>query len=115
MSRRLKRKSQLFIELDVEGNWVHQIKRPQVDKGKGQMETEDEDLDEVAAQAQYWVDIRRIVESNESIACSFEALVVLLVDWLLALGMEHPEVVGSEGEEEEDDMEMQEMDMYKIT
>ena len=52
------------------------------------------------------LDICRIMELNESIACSFEALVVLLADWLLALGMGHPEVVGSEGEEEEEgDME----------
>ena len=66
------------------------------------METEDEDPDEVAAWAQYWADIRWIAELNESIACSFEALVVLLVDWLLASGTEHPEVVGSEGEEQEE-------------
>ena len=32
-----KQKSSLFIESDVEGDWVHQIKWPQVDKGKGQM------------------------------------------------------------------------------
>ena len=53
MLRQPKRKSQLFIKLDVEGDWVHQIKWPQVDKGKGQMEMEDEDLDEVAARARY--------------------------------------------------------------
>ena len=69
------------------------------------METENEDPDEAAAQAQYQADIRWIAESNESIACSFKALVILLVDWLPALGMGHPEVVGSEGEEEEGDME----------
>ena len=34
-------KSSLFIELDVEGDWVHWIKWPQVDKGKGQMGTVD--------------------------------------------------------------------------
>ena len=45
------------------------------------------------------------MESNESIACSFEALVVLLADQLLALGTEHPEGVASEGEEEEGDAE----------
>ena len=35
----------------------------------------------------------------------FKALVVLLADQLPALGMGHLEVVGSEGEEEEGDME----------
>ena len=51
MPQRPKQKSQLFIESDIEGDWVHWIKQPQVDKGKGRMETEDEDPDEVAAQA----------------------------------------------------------------
>ena len=32
-----KQKSSLFIELDVEGDWVHHIKQPHIDKGKGQM------------------------------------------------------------------------------
>ena len=56
------------------------------------MEMEDEDLDEVAAQAQYQADIHRIMELNEAIAHSFKALVVLLVDQLLASGTEHLEV-----------------------
>ena len=81
---------------------MHWIKRPQVDKGKGRMETEDEDPDEAAAWARYQADICRIMESNESIACSFEALVVLLADWLLASGTEHLEGVALEGEEEEE-------------
>ena len=46
-----KRKSQLFIKSDVEGDWVHRIKWPWVDKGKGWMETVDEDLDEEVARA----------------------------------------------------------------
>ena len=66
------------------------------------MEMEDKDPDEVAAQARYWVDICQIMELNESIAHSFEALVVLLVDQLPVSGMEHPEGAGSEGEEEDD-------------
>ena len=88
--------------MDVEGDWVHQIKWPHIDKGKGRMETEDEDLDEAAAWARYRADIRQIVESNESITRSFEALVVLLADRLLASRMEHPGGVASEGEEEEE-------------
>ena len=108
MPQRLKQKSQLFIESDVEGDWVHWIKWPWVDKGKGRMEMEDKDLDEAAARAQYWADICWIAWSNKSIACSFEALVVLLADWLPASGTEHPEVVGSEGEEEEGDVEIAE-------
>ena len=82
---------------------MHQIKWPQVDKGKGQMEMEDEDLDEVAARARYYADIRQIVESNELIARSFEALVALLVDQLPVSGTEHMEGAGSEGEEEEEE------------
>ena len=74
----------------------------QVDKGKGWMETEDKDPDEVAAQAWYRADIRQIVELNESIAHSFESLVVLLVDRLPVSGTEHPEGAGLEGEEEDD-------------
>ena len=42
------------------------------------------------------------MESNESIACSFEALVVLLADQLPASRMEHLGGVASEGEEEEE-------------
>ena len=45
------------------------------------------------------------MELNESIAHSFKALVVLLVDQLLASGTGHPEVVGLEGEEKEGDVE----------
>ena len=88
--------------MDVEGDWVHWIKWPHIDKGKGWMETEDEDLDEAAAWARYWADIRQVVESNESIAHSFKALVVLLVDQLPASRMEHPGGVALEGEEEEE-------------
>ena len=102
MPQQLKQKSQLFIESDVEGDWVHWIKWLLVDKGKGRMEMEDEDLDEAAAWARYQADIHQIAESNKSIARSFEALVVLLADWLPALGTGHPEIVVSEGEEEGD-------------
>ena len=49
------------------------------------------------------MDIHWIAESNEAIACSFEALVVFLADQLLVSGTEHPEGAGSEGEEEEED------------
>ena len=98
----LKWKSQLFVKSDVEGDWVHQIKQPQVNKGKGQMEMEDESLDEAAAWAQYQVDICQIAESNKSIARSFEALVVLLADRLPASRTEHLGGVALEGEEEEE-------------
>ena len=54
---------------------------------------EDED-----AQAQYQVDIHRLVELNEVIACSFEALVTLLSDWLPVLRLENPESLGLEEE-----------------
>ena len=84
---------------------MHRIKRPQVDKGKGQMEMEDKGPDEAAAWAQYQADIHQITESNESITHSFEALVVLLADQLPASGTEHPEGVALEGEEEEGDVE----------
>ena len=50
MPKWLEQKSQLFIESDVEGDWVHQIKQLQVDKGKGQMEMADLDPDEEEAQ-----------------------------------------------------------------
>ena len=103
MPRWPKRKSQLFIESDVEGDWVHRIKRPQVDKGKGRMEMVDEDPDEEAAQAWYWADIHQLVDLSEAIAHSFEALVVLLADWLPASRMGNPEGAGSEGEEEEEE------------
>ena len=52
-----KRKSQLFIESDVEGDWVHWIKQPQVDKGKGQMGTADLDPDDEEAWVRYRVDV----------------------------------------------------------
>ena len=103
MPRRLKRKSQLFIESDVEGDWVHRIKRPQVDKGKGQMEMADLDLDEEKAWAWYWVDIHWLVGLNEAIVHSFEALVVLLADWLQVSRTENPEGAGLEGEGEEEE------------
>ena len=94
--------SQLFIKSDIEGDWVHWIKRPWVDKGKGWMETVDEDPDEEAAWARYWVDIRWLVDLSEAITHSFEALVVLLVDWLSVSRMENLEGAGSEAEGEEE-------------
>ena len=78
-----KRKSQMFIKLDVEGDWVHQIKWPWVDKGKGQMGMVDSEPDDEKAWAQYQVDVHRLVELSKVITCSFEALVLLLVEWLL--------------------------------
>ena len=42
------------------------------------------------------------MESNKSITRSFEALVVLLADWLPASRTEPPGGVASEGEEEEE-------------
>ena len=98
----LKWKSQLFIELDVEGDWVHWIKQLWVDKGKGQMEMADEGQDEEEAWAWYWADIHRLAESNEAISHSFEALVALLADQLPVSVMENLETGGSEGEEEEE-------------
>ena len=78
-----KRKSQLFIESDVEGDWVHWIKWPQVDKGKGWMEMVDLDPEDEDAWARYQADVHWLGESSEAITCSFEALVVLLAEWLL--------------------------------
>ena len=49
MPQHLKQKSQLFIESDVEGDWVHWVKRPWVDKGKGWMGTADLELDDEEA------------------------------------------------------------------
>ena len=102
MPKWLKWKSQLFIESDMEGDWVHRIKGLWVDKGKGWMETADSDPDEEEAQAWYWADIHQLAELNEAITCSFEALVVLLVDRLLVSRTKNLEGAGSEGEEEED-------------
>ena len=96
-----KRKSQLFIELDVEGDWVHQIKRPRVDKGKGQMGMVDSEPDDEEAGAQYQVDVHRLVESSEVIALSFEALVLLLVERLPVPMSGNPGSVGSDEEEME--------------
>ena len=82
LPQRPKRKSQVFVELDVEGDWVHRIKQPQVDKGKGRMGMADSELDDEEAWAWYWVDVHRLAESSEVIAQSFEALVLLLVERL---------------------------------
>ena len=103
MPWRLKRKSQLFIESDVEGNWVYHIKQPQIDKGKGWMETADLDPEDKDVQAQYWADIHRLVEMNGAIACSFEALVTLLVDWLPVLRLGKPDSASLEEEEGPED------------
>ena len=82
MPSQWKQKSQMFIKSDVEGDWVHQIKRPQVDKGKGQMGTADSEPDDEEAWDRYRVDVHRLVDSSEAITRSFEALVLLLVEWL---------------------------------
>ena len=94
-----KRQSQLFIELDVEGDWVHWIKWLQVDKGKGQMETADSDPEDEEAWARYWVDVHWLAELSEAIACSFKALVVLLVEWLPVSMPGNPESIDSDEEE----------------
>ena len=72
----------MFIESDVEGDWVHWMKWPQVDKGKGQMGTVDLEPDDEEAQARYWADVHCLAESSEAITHSFEALVLLLAERL---------------------------------
>ena len=101
MPQQQKRKSQLFIESDVEGDWVHQIKWLWVDKGKGQMEMADLDPDDEDAWARYQADVHWLAESSKAIACSFEALVVLLAEWLLVSMLGNLESVGLEEEEPE--------------
>ena len=93
-----KRKSQLFIKSDVEGDWVHQIKWLWVDKGKGQMETANLDLEDEEAWARYWADVHRLVELSEAITHSFEALVLLLVEWLPVSMPGNLESIGSDEE-----------------
>ena len=108
LPQRLKRKSQVFVESYVEGDWVHRIKRPRVDKGTGQMETADSELDDEEARAQYRADIHCLAESSEVITWSFEALVLLvllLAEWLPMpmsgdLGMESSDEEGVENVEE---------------
>ena len=105
MPQRLKWKSQLFIELDVEGDWVHWVKRLWVDKGKGQMGTADSEPDDDEAHARYRADVHCLADSSEAIAQSFEALVLLLVEQLPMpmlgdLGMGSLEEEGVENAEE---------------
>ena len=45
MPHQLKWKGSLFIESDVEGDWVNHVKQPQLDKGKGWMELMTSELD----------------------------------------------------------------------
>ena len=80
---------------------MHQIKWPWVDKGKGQMEMADLDPDDEDAWARHQVDVHWLVESSKAIACSFEALVVLLAEWLLVSMLGNLESVGLEEEEPE--------------
>ena len=82
MPQRLKQKSQLFIKSDMEGDWVHHIKQPQVDKGKVQMGTVDLEPDDKEAQAWYQADVHHLAELSEAIAQSFKALVLLLAERL---------------------------------
>ena len=84
---------------------MHQIKWPWVDKGKGWMETVDSDPEDEEAWARYWADVHQLAESSEAIARSFEALVVLLVDWLLVLMPVNLESVDSEEEEKPENVE----------
>ena len=100
MPQLLKQKSSIFIESDVEGDWVHQVKRPQLDKGKGQMDMVFSDLEDEDAWAQYWADIHQFAGASEMIACSFEALVTLLLDWLPATRLENWESLRSEEDAE---------------
>ena len=93
-----KRKSQLFIKSDVEGDWVHQIKWLWVDKGKGQMEMADSDPEDEETQTRYQADVHWLVESSEVITHSFEALVLLLAEWLPVLMSGNP---GSGSSDEE--------------
>ena len=66
----------------MEGDWVHQIKRPWVDKGKGRMGTADSEPDDEEAWAWYRADVHRLAESSEVITWSFKALVLLLAEQL---------------------------------
>ena len=85
-----KQKSQVFIESDMEGDWVHQITQPQVDKGKGWMGMMDLEPDDEEAQAGYWADVHHLAESSEVMTHSFEALVLLLVEQLLVPMLGNP-------------------------
>ena len=49
----------------------------------------------------YWANVHQLVESSEVIACSFEALVLLLVEQLPVLMLGNPESIGSDEEEME--------------
>ena len=105
MPQRPKQKSQIFIELDVEGDWVHRVKRPRVDKGKGRMGMVDSEPDDEENQAQYRADVHRLADLSEVIARSFEALVLLLVERLPMLmsgdpGMGSLDEEGAENVEE---------------
>ena len=66
----------------MEGDWVHRVKRPWVDKGKGWMGMADSEPDNEEARARYRADVHHLAESSEVIAWSFEALVLLLVEQL---------------------------------
>ena len=46
------------------------------------MGTVDSELDDEEAWVQYQVDVHCLVESSQAITCSFEALVLLLAEWL---------------------------------
>ena len=82
----------------MEGDWVHRVKRPQVDKGKGRMGTADSELDDEEARAWYQADVHCLAESSEVIAWSFEALVLLLAERLPMLMLGDPGT-GSSDEE----------------
>ena len=88
----------------MEGDWVHCIKRLQVDKGKGWMGTGDSEPDDKEAWAQYRADVHRLAESSKVIARSFEALVLLLVEWLPMLMSGDPGT-GSSDEEGAENVE----------
>ena len=55
--------------------------------------------------AQYQADIHQLADSNESIAQSFKALVILVLEFLPALALRGWESVDSEEEAEPEDVE----------
>ena len=88
----------------MEGDWVHRVKRPQVDKGKGWMGTADSEPDDDEARTRYQADVHHLADSSEAIAQSFEALVLLLVE-RLPMPMSGEPGMGSSEEEGAENVE----------
>ena len=91
-----KQKSTIWIESDVEDDWVHQVKWPWLDKGKRWMDTVSLDLEDEDTWAWYQADIHQLAEVSETITRSFKALVALLSDWLPVTRLENWESLGLE-------------------